>query len=252
MYFTTNQTQIKLISFTFFFLSHFMTCNAQDFLIQKKIDSLQREKEKLEGLLYPKQIERLVHQNDSLEKEKYKLLTLVETIDLRVNENQREISSLQRGLPLPKFEKTIVTIKTSIPLKSSPDLSSDIISWLSTGDKLDAIDYINNDWIKVNLSGRIGYILSSYMKDYPEVISQISKFKNYKEILQTQPAIFTTNTITSQPINSQYIKSQQSVTNYNTPSSSSSYGTSRNIITGPRGGRYYINSNGNKTYIKRK
>lgn len=29
-------------------------------------------------------------------------------------------------------------------------------------------------------------------------------------------------------------------------------GTSRTIHTGPRGGKYYINSNGNKTYIRRK
>lgn len=36
---------------------------------------------------------------------------------------------------------------------------------------------------------------------------------------------------------------------YSTPSSSSS--TSRNIQTGSRGGQYYINSNGNKTYIKK-
>lgn len=35
-------------------------------------------------------------------------------------------------------------------------------------------------------------------------------------------------------------------------SSSPSYTPSRTIQTGPRGGRYYINKNGNKTYIKRK
>lgn len=34
---------------------------------------------------------------------------------------------------------------------------------------------------------------------------------------------------------------------YSTPSS-----TSRSIQTGPRGGRYYINKNGNRTYIKRR
>lgn len=33
--------------------------------------------------------------------------------------------------------------------------------------------------------------------------------------------------------------------------SSSSSSTSRNIQTGPRGGQFYINSNGNKTYIKK-
>ena len=35
-------------------------------------------------------------------------------------------------------------------------------------------------------------------------------------------------------------------------STSRSYNTSRTVYTGPRGGRYYINSHGNKTYIKRK
>lgn len=36
---------------------------------------------------------------------------------------------------------------------------------------------------------------------------------------------------------------------HSSPSSSSS--TTRDIQTGPRGGQYYINSNGNKTYIKK-
>lgn len=36
------------------------------------------------------------------------------------------------------------------------------------------------------------------------------------------------------------------------PSSSTSYSRSRVIHTGPRGGKYYYNSSGNKTYIKRK
>ncbi|MEY2702976.1 MAG: hypothetical protein RLY43_1614 [Bacteroidota bacterium] len=47
-------------------------------------------------------------------------------------------------------------------------------------------------------------------------------------------------------------------TNYNSSSSKptynysspSSYESNKTIYTGPRGGQYYINSNGNKTYIK--
>lgn len=35
------------------------------------------------------------------------------------------------------------------------------------------------------------------------------------------------------------------------PSSKSSTSSGRTIITGPRGGKYYINSNGNKTYIRK-
>jgi len=43
-------------------------------------------------------------------------------------------------------------------------------------------------------------------------------------------------------------KPRSSSYNYNNKSSSTS---SRTIHTGPRGGRYYINKNGNKTYVKR-
>ncbi len=37
-----------------------------------------------------------------------------------------------------------------------------------------------------------------------------------------------------------------------TTSKSSTSSSSRTILTGPRGGKYYINSKGNKTYIKKK
>lgn len=48
----------------------------------------------------------------------------------------------------------------------------------------------------------------------------------------------------TKPINPSY-----STPSYSIPSSS--LPTLRNIQTGPRGGQYYINSNGNKTYIKK-
>ena len=45
----------------------------------------------------------------------------------------------------------------------------------------------------------------------------------------------------------QTTKTQSTNTYYSTPSTS----TNRTIHTGSRGGQYYINSNGNKTYIKK-
>jgi hypothetical protein len=42
----------------------------------------------------------------------------------------------------------------------------------------------------------------------------------------------------------------KNLNNYSTPSYST--GSGRTIHTGPRGGQYYINSNGNKTYVKKK
>ncbi|MFS4454512.1 HNH endonuclease signature motif containing protein [Maribacter sp. 2304DJ31-5] len=57
-----------------------------------------------------------------------------------------------------------------------------------------------------------------------------------------------------------YVKSKKSTSNsyYSSPTYSSpsysipSSSSSRTIQTGPRGGKYYINSNGNKTYVKKK
>ncbi len=60
--------------------------------------------------------------------------------------------------------------------------------------------------------------------------------------------------------NKTYIKSNSSTTNsrsnnYTSPTSTftnPSYNTEQTIQTGARGGQYYINSNGNKTYVKKK
>jgi hypothetical protein len=49
----------------------------------------------------------------------------------------------------------------------------------------------------------------------------------------------------------QHIKSANS-TQANSPTSTSTTNENKTIITGSRGGQYYINSKGNKTYIKRK
>lgn len=50
------------------------------------------------------------------------------------------------------------------------------------------------------------------------------------------------------------VKEQNSITSNQTKANSSSGTTSsgRTLITGPRGGTYYINKNGNKTYVKKK
>ncbi|MFC5046383.1 HNH endonuclease signature motif containing protein [Aquimarina hainanensis] len=48
--------------------------------------------------------------------------------------------------------------------------------------------------------------------------------------------------------NRYYSSSSYPIPTYSTPNNSSR----RTILTGPRGGKYYINSNGNKTYIKKK
>lgn len=61
-------------------------------------------------------------------------------------------------------------------------------------------------------------------------------------------------TITSPTNNSSYSSPTYSIS-YSSPTYSNSYSsptyTTRTVYTGPRGGQYYINSNGNKSYISR-
>jgi len=55
----------------------------------------------------------------------------------------------------------------------------------------------------------------------------------------------------AQRLNSTKAEKEKEKRKQNSSSFSRSYSSSRTIHTGPRGGRYYYNSNGNKTYIKR-
>jgi len=63
------------------------------------------------------------------------------------------------------------------------------------------------------------------------------------------------NSYYSQPLpkykRASYSKSSYRTPTYSKPSYSSYSKSTRTIHTGSRGGRYYINSNGNKTYVKR-
>lgn len=69
------------------------------------------------------------------------------------------------------------------------------------------------------------------------------------------PRYIRTNTRTYSSTNTPSYKNTTNIYTRPTYSSSSytlpTYSNSRTIHTGPRGGRYYINSNGNKTYVKR-
>lgn len=75
---------------------------------------------------------------------------------------------------------------------------------------------------------------------------------NYSTISSTNystPQTYSTSSYSEPTYRNTYVPSTYSAptTNYSTPS----YSSSRTIYTGSRGGQYYINSNGNKTYVNR-
>lgn len=105
-----------------------------------------------------------------------------------------------------------------------------------------------------------GYTRSNgtYVQGYYRTAPNATKNDNYSTVRNTNPY---TGTAGSQPRDSY---STTSSTYYTTPStysststytpttySTPSYSSSNTIYTGSRGGQYYINSNGNKTYVSR-
>jgi hypothetical protein len=104
-----------------------------------------------------------------------------------------------------------------------------------------------------------GYTKSNgtYVQPYYRTSPNTTRNDNYSTVGNINPYTGTSGT---KPADSYYSSPKSySTPSYSTPSySSPSYATPRSttssysnpVYTGPRGGQYYINSNGNKTYIK--
>lgn len=101
--------------------------------------------------------------------------------------------------------------------------------------------------------GGIFYYNTNGKKTY--VKTKLSDIEN-TTVLSTQKKTKAKKIKQSEETESEYTTSSIFSTNYSTTNSSNSRtksvkGTERIIETGARGGKYYINSNGNKTYIKK-
>ncbi len=104
-------------------------------------------------------------------------------------------------------------------------------------------------------SGRHFYIVKRSASGKKYKISY--QTKNYKVMVKEAPLLYTYSEWAARqqylklavPENPTLSRRSSSPTSYSSGYRGSS---SRYIHTGPRGGRYYINSHGNKTYIRRK
>ncbi len=101
-----------------------------------------------------------------------------------------------------------------------------------------------------DLRTRIGKILNCVMETADNIPAAVSlddiKTQSDTGVLRTDNS--TTSNASSRPASTSSY-SPRKTSSYSRSSYSSSSG--RTIYTGPRGGRYYINSKGNKVYIKR-
>ncbi|HAZ00604.1 MAG: hypothetical protein A2W90_04950 [Bacteroidetes bacterium GWF2_42_66] len=163
--------------------------------------------------------EKLIAQKDSLS-------LLKVDLQQKIVQISNEIKSIDERLSIIDFEKIkdnpiISEVAFKVSIYKLPSSNSEVIIAIPAKKKFEILGY-SSGYFKVNYNGEIGYLNEIYIKSN----SQINTLKNSN---------FDTE---------HYLKSKS------TPSKSKGYYKDKTIYTGPRGGKYYINKNGNKTYIK--
>lgn len=132
---------------------------------------------------------------------------------------------------------------------AGPNYDSDLIDVCKSRDTLKLIEYYGDFYLKVQRlnSDGIGYLHIKFLmhdKNAVELINRIAVGQGYPSRLKYSPL----------PLRDDYRRKElpnSKTFNYSDlpRSSAPSYSP---IYTGPRGGKYRINSKGNRTYIKRK
>jgi hypothetical protein len=115
-------------------------------------------------------------------------------------------------------------------LTDAPNSRSNIVKKVLYGEsvRIDA-RYFVNKYFKASAAGEVGYLYYEVVERNPDVLVLLKAYSS-----KAQP--LTPSTSVSQQGN-----------DYSAPST----GGYHSIQTGPRGGKYYINSNGKKTYVKK-
>lgn len=232
-----------ILSILICFLSSFgFTQNLE--IINNKIDSLTNLKKKYEVeeakvkiVLFKKRIDSL----DILEEKYAKILEqvrkdkLVATAELETSKYKVNNSNLS---------DTKIKFNSTITYFFEPSALANI-GFINPGTDIFILDYVKSNsyskYVKVRFNNQIGYISSVSFENTPnaKILNDLIKVKTNSQSLSEDESVDIS------PSSGTYIKSNL----YNNSRESSS---GKTIHTGPRDGRYYINSNGNKTYIKRK
>ncbi len=155
--------------------------------------------------------------------------------------------SLEFGYSQEKY----VSVST-LNLRENFSADSKIIGKLYKGDKVTIIAiFSESKWVQITTqSGEIGYVNSNYLT------SQTSTSNTGSTYSSTSSSSYpTTSSSYSSTSNSSYSAPRSSYSTRRSSSRSSGYKpkyrSSKTYYRGPRGGCYYINSNGNKTYVDR-
>ncbi len=124
--------------------------------------------------------------------------------------------------------------------KSTPEVLGEIIFNIPKNSKIQVISYVENsdDYYRIIYDGQFGFMNGVFLNDSCNTIvlkNNPVKYDREKDFLGNEldkMSLKSNEELKENQANSTYKKNSHS------------------INTGPRGGKYYINSKGNKTYIK--
>lgn len=176
-----------------------------------------------------------------LKKQKKRVEFTIKGLNDSLNKLELKIAQLNSRKILEKIKDSSLTtlIRKGTKLKKEASLFSDITTIFNEDTEVIVLDY-KNDHFQVCKSNLCGYISEVWITPN-NLISELKKSK----VAERQNIGNTTNNLYSN-------KTTLSDSKFNNTSfNKKAYQSSRTYYQGPRGGCYYINSNGNKTYVSR-
>lgn len=208
--------------------------------IQKTIDSLKVIKNNILIRENPLRIKKLQNEIDSINLEKNKYLGIIEKLDKQLLEKESQIQAINYEAALISSENIKVIPSFRIPFYSEPNPVLSAKIWVESNSEIILLGYDHStfvEYVKINYKGSIGYISLGAIQDDKSIKDLVNEFveRNKKRTNKIEKSYKSTN---SDPTTDSYIPTTNNSSHY--------------YHTGPRGGQYYINKNGNKTYRKRK
>lgn len=182
------------------------------------------------------------------------------------------------------FTHPVRVIGQGISVRTDPQPAARAFTFVSSSDSVDNISRVNGQWSEIRLrDGREGFISNRFLEGVayvPEASRLVTTTKASRlsarrarktlrsrlasrtgrpaSVAALAPArAFAPTAPASLPNDLDLIATPSSTYSGSSSSSGSSSGRSsssgyHDILTGPRGGHYYINGNGNKTYVRRR
>ena len=178
---------------------------------------------------------------NDLEKQKSKIELKIKNLTDSVGKIDFKIAELKSKEFLDKIKSSSLTAiaRNGAKLKNDPNVLAGIITTFSENEKVIILGY-KNGYFEVCQGSICGYINEIWIK----------KNNSISEFIKTQgtDSKSVSNTNDNSPSSSLSLKSSNA---NNSTYKTKSYRSSKTYYRGPRGGCYYINSNGNKTYVSR-